>query len=371
MLVGDQAPTSPFSWGDFDNDGWPDPWVGSANATGTGKQYLWRNNGDGTFSLASAGSLDSSVAGGTGQWADYDNDGDLDLCLTYSMGGANTLHRNDGGLTFTDVSEAAGVTNAIGAWAAAWGDFDNDGFLDLMVPGYTTPGGVLYRNNGDTTFTSIDVGSPVNGIGVAWADYDNDGFLDLFITSESTGPNFLHHNHGNDNQWLKVKLVGIASNRSAIGAKVRAEATIGGQTIRQMREITGNGGQNGGSGGLVAHFGLGDAMKVDTLRIEWPSGIVQELKDVAVDQILRVVETQEGVPMPEPLSIQTSELDAEGVFHTIANCPVEGAVCVLESSSDLERWSKVQVGTSSGGTVELTDVHAAGSPTRFYRVLVP
>ena len=77
------------------------------------------------------------------------------------------------------------------------------------------------------------------------------------------------------------------------------------------------------------------------------------------------------MPIPEPLSIQTSERDADGVFHVTANCAVEGAVCVLESSSDLERWSKVQVGTSSGGTVELTDVHAAGSPTRFYRVLVP
>ena len=263
MLVGDQAPTSPFSWADYDNDGWPDLWVGSANATSTptGKQYLWHNNGDGTFSLASAGSLNSSLATGTGQWADYDNDGDLDLFLTDYMGGANSLHRNDGGLMFTDVSEAAGVTNAIGAWAAAWGDFDNDGFLDLMVPGYTTLGGGLYRNNGDTTFTSIDIGGPVKGIGVAWADYDNDGFLDLLTTSESAGPNFLYHNNGNGNQWLKVKLVGTASNRSAIGAKVRAEATIRGQTIRQMREITGNGGQDGGSGGLVAHFGLGDATK--------------------------------------------------------------------------------------------------------------
>ncbi|MCL4181425.1 MAG: ASPIC/UnbV domain-containing protein, partial [Verrucomicrobia bacterium] len=182
----------------------------------------------------------------------------------------------------------------------------------------------------------------------------------------------LYHNNGNGNQWLKVKLVGIASNRSAIGAKLRAVATIRGHTIWQMREITGNGGQDGGSEGLVAHFGLGDAATVDTLRIEWPSGIVQELKDLAVNQHLQVVETQGlNLPLPEPLSIQTSERDADGVFHATASCPVEGAVCVLESSSDLERWSKVQVGTSSGGTVQLPDVHAVGSPTTFYRVLVP
>ncbi|MCL4181627.1 MAG: hypothetical protein KJ072_28305, partial [Verrucomicrobia bacterium] len=78
-----------------------------------------------------------------------------------------------------------------------------------------------------------------------------------------------------------------------------------------------------------------------------------------------------NLPLPEPLSIQTSELGTDGVFHAIASCPVEGAVCVLESSFDLDRWSKVQVGTSSGGTVQLTDVHAAGSRAKFYRVLVP
>jgi enediyne biosynthesis protein E4 len=375
ILVGDQAPTGPFSWADYDNDGWPDLWVGSANATSTpiGKQYLWHNNGDGTFSLVSAGSLNSNVANGNGLWADYDNDGDLDLFLT-AYTGANSLHRNDGGLTFSDVSETAGVANAVGAWAAAWGDYDNDGFLDLMVPRYTTFGGVLYRNNGDATFTSIDVGSPVreivNGVGVAWADYDNDGFLDLLITSESAGPNFLYRNNGNGNHWLKARLVGTASNRSAIGAKLRVRATIRGQTIWQMREITGNSGEDGGSGGLVAHFGLGDATKVDTLRIEWPSGIVQELNDVEVDQHLQVVETQ-GLNLPEPLSIQTFELDATGVFHATVNCSIDGAVCVLESSSDLERWTKVRVGTSSGGTVELTDARAGDSPGKFYRVLVP
>jgi hypothetical protein len=376
MVVGDEAPTGPFSWADYDNDGWPDLWVGSANATSTptGRQYLWHNDGDGTFSLVSAGSLNSNLAKGNGLWADYDNDGDLDLFLTDYTGGANSLHRNEGGLTFTDVSGAAGVAKAMGAWVAAWGDFDNDGFLDLMVPSFTNPGGVLYRNNGDGTFTSADVGSPVrdsvNGVGVAWADYDNDGFLDLLITSESAGPNFLYRNSGNGNHWMKVKLVGTASNRSAIGAKVRVQATIREQTIWQMREITGNSGEDGGSGGLVAHFGLGDSATVDTLRIEWPSGIVQELQDVEVNQILEVVESQ-GVIPPEPLVIGTCNRDTDGAFHATVKCTVEGAVCVLESSSDLEQWRKVQVGTIAGGGVELTDAHANGMPARFYRIMVP
>ena len=106
------------------------------------------------------------------------------------------------------------------------------------------------------------------------------------------------------------------------------------------------------------------------MRIEWPSGIVQELKDVAVDQILQVVESQ-GVVLPEPLVIGNCNRGADGMFHAAVNCPVEGAVCVLESSSDLERWSKVQVQKNLTGTVQFTDVHATDSSTRFYRVLVP
>jgi hypothetical protein len=163
-----------------------------------------------------------------------------------------------------------------------------------------------------------------------------------------------------------VKLVGTASNRSGIGARVIAETAVFGRPLRQMHEMN----AIPMASMSRAHFGLGDATKVDTLRIEWPSGIVQELQDVAVNQILEVVESQAVIP-PEPLVIGTCNRDADGVFHATVNCTLEGAVCVLESSTDLEQWRKVQVGTIAGGAVELTDAHANGMPTWFYRVWVP
>jgi hypothetical protein len=175
--------------------------------------------------------------------------------------------------------------------------------------------------------------------------------------------NQLYRNSGNQNAWLTVKPIGKASNRQGIGAKVRVLATYAGQARWQRRDISGGGLDNGCH--RYAHFGLGDATKVDTLRIEWPSGIVQELKDVAVNQHLEVVESQ-GVSMTEPLVIQDSNPRS-----TTVSCPVDGVRCVLETSVDLEHWSKVKVQTSAGGTVKFTYVDVSRAPTRFYRVLVP
>ena len=124
--------------------------------------------------------------------------------------------------------------------------------------------------------------------GCSWADYDNDGFLDLYVASQ-TGHNLLYRNSGNSNSWVKVKCVGTVSNRSAIGAKVRVYAHHRGQDRQQLREITG--GSDKTSQPLLAHFGLGDATNIDTVRIEWPSGIVQEMRNVAVKQFLTVTES--------------------------------------------------------------------------------
>jgi hypothetical protein len=135
---------------------------------------------------------------------------------------------------------------------------------------------------------------------VRWVDYDSDGFLDLFMAcgqcygdSVVPLPNLLFQNNGraigNTHHWLKAKLVGQAANRSGIGAKVRVKATIAGKEVWQVREITGNGWSAGGPG-LLAHFGLGDAAKADVVRVEWPSGNVQELTDVTPDQPLTVTE---------------------------------------------------------------------------------
>jgi hypothetical protein len=367
MLVGDHAPTGPCAWADYDNDGWPDLWVGSSmtNNTPSGIQYLYHNNGDGTFSLVPGGSLAQSFAGGLGYWGDYDNDGFLDLLLTSSDGGGNSLHRNLAGQTFTNVTAAAGVMQPSGGWAAAWGDYDNDGYLDLIVVAYfATNQSVLYHNNGDGTFTSVDVGSPlrdgVNRSGVAWADYDNDGFLDLIITCGDwlPTPNFLYHNNGNSNHWLKLKLAGTASNRSAIGAKVRVYATINGKSLWQMREVSGNSGLSGGGGGLAAHFGLGNATNVTTLRIEWPSGVVQELSGVLANQFLTVW---------EPPAVHAALLEDGACELTITAEP--NRAWQIQGSADLESWETLATVTNTTARFGYTDAASPGMASRFYRVV--
>src|SRR5439155_20637900 len=123
-------------------------------------------------------------------------------------------------------------------------DYDNVGFLDLFVPNSSRQNNSLYHNNGDGTVTKVTSGSIVNDGGNsargAWGDYDNDGFLDLFVPNwQGSRPNFLYRNNGNSNSWLKVRCIGIASNRDAIGAKVRVKAFFRGAERWQLREISG------------------------------------------------------------------------------------------------------------------------------------
>jgi hypothetical protein len=157
-------------------------------------------------------------------------------------------------------------------------DYDNDGYLDLFVVSIGDKN-ALYHNNRNGTFTKLNTGSlvndgAINSVDAAWADYDNDGFMDVVIANDDS-KNSLFHNNGNTNHWINFKLVGTASNRSAIGAKVRVNATIGGKTFWQRRDI-GESGSEMGHSDLRAGFGLGDATNIDIVRIEWPSGTIQD-----------------------------------------------------------------------------------------------
>ena len=187
------------AWGDYDNDGDLDILLtGSTFSAIVSRVY--RNNGDDTFTDINAGLApvwESSIA-----WGDYDNDGDLDILL---VGDDETvtvsrIYRNDGSDTFTDISAALPQVKNGGV---AWGDYDNDGDLDVLISGYSDPGFVsaVYRNNGDDTFTDINAG--LIGVflsGVAWGDYDNDGDLDILISGYSD-PDFIsavYRNNGDD-----------------------------------------------------------------------------------------------------------------------------------------------------------------------------
>ncbi|MBI3416172.1 MAG: VCBS repeat-containing protein [Verrucomicrobia bacterium] len=296
-----RALTSGASWADYDGDGYLDLFV----LKQSGNNLLFHNNTDGTFTQILAGSVvkDTAVSNGAA-WGDYDNDGFLDLFVCngdFSGNGfVNFLYHNNGDGTFTRITAGA-IANDRGNWSrASWEDFDNDGYLDLFVPHDVTDGDSLlrtnafYHNNGDGTFTRITTGSLVNdrsrASSASWGDYDRDGFPDLVVGNYG-GKNFLYRNNGNSNNWVTFQCSGRLSNRSAIGAKVRLQATINGKTDWQLRVISNGDGMSGNS--LEAHFGLGDATNIDLVRIEWPSGIVQELHNVAPKQFLTV--TEEGV----------------------------------------------------------------------------
>jgi len=298
MTSQDVGPIVDFAMGgaatcaDYDDDGSVDVFCGNY----AGQTKLFRNDGTGRFLSVTNVVFQSSVA--TGAWGDYDNDGRVDLCAA-SWGGTTFIYRNLGDGLF----ERAAIGQTIqGPYTlASWADYDNDGFLDLFLTSDERGSNALYHNDGDGTFTRIITGSivtdvPANAPGsfvCLWFDYDNDGFLDLYALNNNSGgtaitSNFLYRNNGNGNAWLTVKLIGSVSNRDAVGAKVRVQARYAGQVRWQRRDISGGDAYNGNE--LYAHFGLGDATNAMTLRIEWPSGMVQELHDVATMQILTLTE---------------------------------------------------------------------------------
>ena len=190
------------AWGDYDNDGDED-----IVAVGTYQPHaLYRNNGDGTFTDVAEQAGIADPRGGWGSlFADYDNDGYLDLYITrggWSGAAENTLYHNNGDGTFTDVTHAAGVADPQSSFCAAWADYDNDGYLDLYIADGVIGDGaanVLYRNNGDGTFTntaeSAGVANTGNSLGTAWGDYDKDGYIDLHVVNFGQS-NVLYHNNG-------------------------------------------------------------------------------------------------------------------------------------------------------------------------------
>jgi hypothetical protein len=275
------------SWGDFDGDGFPDLFV----ANNGGLSFLFRNNRDSTFTRVAAAPLSSDSGNAlVGDWGDYNNDGRLDLAVARL--GLNLLYRNNGDGGLTKITSGIIVTDSEQSEICQWADYDNDGFLDLFIANNSGQNNSLYHNNGDGTFSKVTTGSIVNdggnSAGCAWGDYDNDGFLDLFVANwQGSRPNFLYHNNGNSNAWLKVRCVGTVSNRDAVGAKVRVQATFRGAQRWQLREISGG---IGFGQTPYANFGLADATNVQTVRIEWPSGLTEELSEVSVKQLLPVTE---------------------------------------------------------------------------------
>jgi hypothetical protein len=290
-------------WGDYNNDGNPDLFVANSSDIGPLPNNLYKNNRDGSFNSIQEDPVvtDNTEMGSGASWGDYNNDGHLDLFvanISYQTAGNNFLYHNNGDGSFTRITTGNIVNDGGYSFGSAWGDFDNDGDLDLAVANFNVgAGGVnfLYSNNGDGTFTRL-TGEEIttddfSSVGLAWGDYDRDGDLDLMVANSRNDNenNALYRNNGNSNSWINIKLIGTQSNKSALGTKLRMKAVIDGQSIWQLREVSGLTGycsQNS----LNVHFGFGDALIIDSLKIEWPSEIVQVFENVEVNHFISIEE---------------------------------------------------------------------------------
>jgi enediyne biosynthesis protein E4 len=290
-------------WVDYNNDGLPDIFVTNENNQ---NENLYLNNGDETFTSADVPSLLQNGGSTSGSnWEDIDNDGDFDVLLINWSNQRNNLLINNGDGTFTKLNEAPFTTDIANSFGSSVGDIDNDGDLDIIISkAFTTLKTInlLYINNNDGTFTkSNDTAVQDSGwtYGLAFGDYDNDGWLDLFEARcfNANENNVLFHNNGGTNNWIELNLEGVLSNKSAIGAVVKLKAEISGTPVWQMRKVAG---QNGYCGqNLQIHFGLGNATQIDSLVIQWPSGIIQSLDNVLINQYNKIKEDTSLIPVEE------------------------------------------------------------------------
>jgi enediyne biosynthesis protein E4 len=299
---------------DFDEDGWPDIYV----ACDSTPSLLFMNNHDGTFreegvargvALNEDGMEQAGMGIGIG---DYNFDGHLDIFKTHFADDTNVLYRNDGKANFDDVTNAAhlGTETHYICWGTGIVDLDNDGNPDIfVVAGSTYPGierklpqypdkcpRMLFRNLGNGTFEELttEAGPELAALhssrGCAFGDFDNDGDLDILIVNLNEPPTLLRNDLAGAHHWIKVKLVGTTSNRSAIGARVlvRYGKKLQAQAVMSQASFY-------SSNDPRLHFGLGDERVVD-IDVVWPSGKSEKFARVSADQLVVIKEGSGIVP---------------------------------------------------------------------------
>jgi len=257
-------------WVDYDNDGDTDMYLtkcrqGSSDGDPERTNAMYRNNGDGTYTeVADSINMADNAQSWTTIFQDFDNDGDFDaFCVNHDF--ENRFYENDGTGVYTDIIGSTGIDPVdLGAWENQGADFNNDGFVDI----FSELSKELYINNGDMTFTGMDLPFDEGAIG----DFNNDGHLDVAHNGN------LWLNDGNSNRWIKIGLEGVESNSNGVGARI----TIYGDWGIQIREVRSGVGFSHMSS-LIAHFGIGINSEVDKIIIEWPSGIVDVIEDPTIN----------------------------------------------------------------------------------------
>ena len=302
---------------DYDNDGYPDLFVSNLN----GPHFLYHNNRDATFTEVGASAGVNTPTRGFATWFfDYDNDGWPDLFVTsyfFSVeesartymglphnGVTLRLYRNLHNGTFRDVTKELGLDKVFMPMGANFGDIDNDGFLDIYLgtgnPSYgSLIPNVLLRNNVGKSFvdvtTATGTGDWHKGHGVAFADLGNRGFEDIVAEIGGATPGDKHamrvfENSGNANDWITLKLIGVRTNRAAIGARIRVTVDNEGQGTRSIYRTVGSGGSFGASP-LQQHIGLGKKANIQEIEVWWPaSNTRQHFTNVGKNQFLQITE---------------------------------------------------------------------------------
>lgn len=344
-ITDDFLPSRSIDWVDYDNDGDSDLFI--TNEEGH-TNSLFRNDGPNNFTQITNATITLDTNNSVGSsWADIDNDGDFDLFVAnYDTNGeANQLFINDNG-TFTEVSNSPVTLAITNSFGSTFGDVDNDGDLDLFVcnaylPSQTT--NFLYINDGTGTF-SLDTTSALalhqgNTFGAAFGDYDNDGWLDILLanTENESQNNSLFHNTGSGNNWVKLHCTGTNSNTSAVGAIVKLKATIHGESVWQTRRIAASSGycsQNS----YTVHFGLGDASEIEELIVSWPIGISESFKNLSINEIHSIVEGTGILGVHETNSLK---------FNLYPN-PAKDSLSIVTLTNDLIENGVVSFYTTQG-----------------------
>jgi len=299
------------SWGDYDNDGWPDLFVAD-DAT---PNHLYHNNHDGTFTddamvAGIAMNSEGQALGSMGvAWGDYDHSGRLSMFVTEFADQANTLYHNQS-MGFEDVAMPSRVGQPslpyLG-WGTTFFDMDNDGWVDLFVAcghvypqmdnvkgsaAYAEPL-LLHRNLHNRTFEEVSKPAGLADMpmksrrGAAFGDIANNGNMDIVVLNVGQTPSLLLNTNQSSNHRVTFKLVGTKSNRAALGARV----TIHAGGMSQFEEVRG-GGSYLSQNDLRPHFGLGGAAQIDSVEVRWPTGKSETFKDVAADKIYTIIEGQ-------------------------------------------------------------------------------
>ncbi len=311
--------------GDFDNDGWPDIFVANDSTAAT----FYQNQKNGTFQdvaieVGVAYSPDGKPQAGMGVTiGDFNRDGLLDIAKTNFAGDTDSLFMNLGDGTFEDHTylSGLGINTRLLGWGIGFFDMDNDGWLDIFIANghvYPEVDGTqvdatyaehkyLYRNLRQGQFEEVTaiagpgITDEVPARGCAFGDYDNDGLIDVVVNCVNAPPQLIHNKATGDTVknrgWIKIRTVGVKSNRTGIGARVKVTAHTNtlaldakpGSPLIQIDEVR-SGGSYFSQNDLRLHFGLGEAKIVDELEIRWPSGAVDLLKNLDVNKLYVIQE---------------------------------------------------------------------------------